>query len=148
MIGDPDHFDVDGRDLFGLAALHKLSAWDKPDLLALLLPAPSPSSPSSLHQRADPLLKTRREGFNCLHCCVDMRAQRSLVWLLDAALAPLTRAERRQLRGGKDEKGRTPLELALEMVPETVEAASDPLVAILSRPEEEEEETDGADGVP
>ena len=91
--------------MFGVNALQKFAAWDKVDLLDLLLEyfrqdldhearlaALNSTSPS--------------DGFSALHHCVDMGAARSLGRLLRE---PGTDAS------VQDKKGRTPLELAKQM---------------------------------
>lgn len=77
MVANSFEFDVNGKDMFGLSALHKLSSWDNPDLLAILLLTQS-------SERVDVRSVTAADGFTCLHCAVHMRALASLQWLLRA----------------------------------------------------------------
>ena len=99
MVANSSDFDPNGKDMFGLSALHKLSSWDKPDLLAALFGS----------GEVDPF-SVSPDGFTCLHCAVDMRAQSSLQWLLNN----LSREDLRTLRDMRDKKGRTALLLAQE----------------------------------
>ena len=75
MVANSSEFNINGKDMFGLTALHKLSSWDKPDLLATLLNG---------SERVDARSVTAGDGFTCLHCAVNMRALTSLEWLLRA----------------------------------------------------------------
>lgn len=73
MLSRREEFDVNGKDMYGLTALHKCSAWDKVDLLELLLGDPD----------IDVNVKSTVEWSCCLHSCVEMRARRTLSRLLN-----------------------------------------------------------------
>eukprot|EP01036_Dinobryon_divergens_P024479 gene24479-32930_t len=99
MVANSSEFNINGKDMFGLTALHKLSSWDKPDLLAILLNG---------SERVDARSVTAGDGFTCLHCAVNMRALASLEWLLRA----LPEEDLDAILSKQDKQGRTPLELA------------------------------------
>ncbi len=85
---------LNGRDMFGLAALHKCASWAKTDLLALLLECPEVDRNACA---GGP------EGFTALHFAVEAGAARAVRCLLsDSLVDPHVR----------DKKGRTALELA------------------------------------
>ena len=79
MVAAATEFDINGKDMFGLSALHKLSSWDKPDLLAVLL-----KGGGGAVETVDVHSVTAVDGYTCMHCAVDMRALSSLEWLLRA----------------------------------------------------------------
>jgi len=62
-----------GRDMFGLTALHKFAAWDKVDLLELLIPC---LSTEDLNATGGD------EGFSALHHATSMGAVHTLAVLL------------------------------------------------------------------
>lgn len=88
--------DLDGKDMFGLTALHKVCAWDKVDLLAILLPYLSMEQVNSVGGK---------EGYYPLHHCVALGAKRTLQYLLTDPRVDI------QL---KDKANRTYIELASE----------------------------------
>ena len=82
--GDPAHVaaalagggcDPCGRDAFGLTALHKFSAWDKVDLITLLLPHLDDAD-ARLNERAG------EHGWTPLHAAAEMGAARAAEALL------------------------------------------------------------------
>ena len=73
MLSRPEEYDVTGTDMYGWTALHKFAAWDKVDLLRLLVPH---INDADLNSVAGP------EKGTCLHACVDMGARHSLCFLL------------------------------------------------------------------
>jgi hypothetical protein len=81
MLAAATEFDINGKDMFGLSALHKLSSWDKPDLLAVLLEG---EGEGGAVEAVDVHSVTAADGYTCMHCAVDMRALSSLEWLLRA----------------------------------------------------------------
>lgn len=86
---------VNGKDMFGLTALHKSASWDKVDLLQMLLST-----------RGVDVNVQNAEGFTALHCCVEARAMRTAAaLLLDARLNI----------DATDKKGRTAKQLAAEV---------------------------------
>lgn len=87
--------EVGGKDAFGLTALHKLAAWDRADLLPLLLP----------HLSGEEVNDRSVEGFGALHHAVEMGALRS---------AKALWGEGRVDKGMVDKKGRTAVQLAKE----------------------------------
>jgi hypothetical protein len=93
--------DLNGRDMFGLSALHKAAAWDKVDLLDLLLLTVSESESVDVNA-----LTNNQDGFSALHMCVDSGAIAAARRLLEdpRVVVDLT-----------DRKGRTPLTLAIEL---------------------------------
>mmetsp|Transcript_3278 Transcript_3278/g.5105 ORF Transcript_3278/g.5105 Transcript_3278/m.5105 type:complete len:353 (-) Transcript_3278:33-1091(-) len=102
--GDPDvvanlllRNDIDpvGCDMTGYSALHKFCSYDKVDLIELLLPYISDTdimAPAS-----------NKEGYTCLHVCVDMCAWNALSYMLKT---------RRVDKAAKDKLGRTFIDLA------------------------------------
>jgi ankyrin repeat protein len=40
MTGDPEHYDINGKDFYGLSAIHKIASWNKSDLMEILLASP------------------------------------------------------------------------------------------------------------
>jgi ankyrin repeat protein len=85
---------VNGKDMFGLTALHKFAGWDQPDLLHLLL------------SRDDVNMNpTDANGWTPLHTCVDMGARRTLTMLVE---------DRRVVVDVRDKRGRTAADLAEE----------------------------------
>jgi ankyrin repeat protein len=40
MINDPEHYDINGKDFYGLSAIHKIASWNKSDLMEILLASP------------------------------------------------------------------------------------------------------------
>ena len=73
MLGQPDVFDPAGKDMFGLAAIHKLAAWNKPEMLELLC---QHLAPADINARGGDL------DYTCLHHCIEMNAERSLIFFL------------------------------------------------------------------
>jgi ankyrin repeat protein len=90
--------DINGRDMFGLSALHKAAAWDKVDLLDVLLIG---SESGTIDVNA---LTNNQDGFSALHMCVDSGAVGAARRLL---------ADPRVDISLKDRHGRTPLNLAM-----------------------------------
>merc|ERR1712125_135573 len=86
--------DPAGRDMFALTALHKFAAWDKVDLMELLLPHLSDGDINATGGD---------DGFSALHHAVSMGAVRTLSVLLRHPAVDRT---------VRDRKGRTASELA------------------------------------
>jgi len=93
LLADPS-VDPCGRDMFGLTALHKFSAWDKVDLLELLLPHISVEDLNAVGGD---------DGFSALHHAASMGAVHTLAVLL---------RDPRVSRDVIDKQGRTPLAVA------------------------------------
>ena len=91
---EADEVEPHGRDMFGLPALHKFAAWDKLDLLELLLPR---LDGAQLNQLCG------AEKRSALHACADMGALRTARRLMDDG-----RIDARALDG----KGRTAKQIA------------------------------------
>ena len=102
--------DPRGRDMFGLSACHKFCAWDKAELLELLLPH---LSPEDLRRLGGPQKQTP------LHAIAEEGAQRALRVLL-AASSELELAAALEV---VDAAGRTPLALASERGHEAIASA-------------------------
>ena len=117
--GDPAHVaaalagggcDPCGRDAFGLTALHKFSAWDKVDLITLLLPHLDDAD-ARLNERAG------EHGWTPLHAAAEMGAARAAEALLalpavrpdvtDDRLGPATAEHARLARRGAREARRS-----------------------------------------
>ena len=102
LLDDPECA-PNGKDAFGLTALHKLCAWDAAPLLDLLLPrldAGDLVAPGSEPDKATPL-----------HTCVEMDSENALRRLL---------ADRRVFADEPDAQGRTPRALAAAKAPHLV----------------------------
>uniref|UniRef100_A0A7S2FB57 Uncharacterized protein n=1 Tax=Octactis speculum TaxID=3111310 RepID=A0A7S2FB57_9STRA len=84
--------DPTGRDMFGVTALMKFAAWDKVDLLDLLLNYLGPMSTDALNAQSP------ADGFTALHHAADMGAMRTYNRLTEAEGISL---------GVKDKRGRT-----------------------------------------
>ena len=67
--------DLAGKDMYGLAAIHKFCSWDKVDLLAALLGQLDAAAVNALGG-------ARGREQSCLHLCVDSGAVRALRLLL------------------------------------------------------------------
>jgi len=95
--GSSTMVDLNGKDMYGTTALMKFAAWDKVDLLAILLP----------YLTAEEINTTGgKEQLPCLHYCVDAYAIRALrVLLEDNQVDKLAR----------DQHGRTWQEYALHL---------------------------------
>ena len=95
-LSDPN-VDVAGRDAFGLAALHKFAAWGQLDLLRML----------ALQLDSDQVNMTGGDGgYTALHHAIEMGSLPSVRFLL---------ADSRVRLEAVDKKGRTALDLALEL---------------------------------
>lgn len=98
MLSQPDVYDPAGKDMFGVAAIHKFSAWNKPEFLAILC---AKLTVEELNMRGGD------NGFSCIHFCIEMGAFQSLQFFMefgakvDIAL--------------KDNNGMSPLELARKL---------------------------------
>lgn len=80
---------LNGKDMYGLTALMKFAAWDKVDLLQLLLP----------HLNTNEINVTGgKQKLPLLHYCIDMGASRTLTVLL---------GDKRVDQNQRDEHGRT-----------------------------------------
>lgn len=86
----PTSCDINGKDMFGLTALHKFSAWDKLDLMDMLL-----NHPEVNINAVGPM-------GSALHSAVDMAAEAAVRRLLMTAID----------RNIVDKEGRTALDLA------------------------------------
>ena len=89
--------DPAGRDLFGLSALHKFCAWDKPELVALLLPyltAANINAPAGAEKQT------------CLHVLAESGGARALRHLMAERAGELDVA-------AVDRQGRTAREVAV-----------------------------------
>ena len=95
MLSQPDVYDPAAKDMFGLAAIHKFSAWNKPDFLAVLC---DKLTVEELNMRGGD------NGFSCLHFCIEMGAFQSLKFLM--TLRSKIDVD------GKDKNEMSPLELA------------------------------------
>ena len=85
-----DHkISLNGKDMYGLTALMKFAAWDKVDLLELLLPHLSVSEINATGGK---------QKLPLLHYCVDMGASRTLSVLIN---------DNRVDQSSRDEHGRT-----------------------------------------
>lgn len=73
MLAEPSIFDPAGKDMFGLAAIHKLSAWNKPEFLKVLCDHLKPKQINDLGGEYNS---------SCLHYSVDMGAVNSLTFLV------------------------------------------------------------------
>ena len=89
-----------GCDMFGLSAAHKFAAWDKVDLLELVMPR---LSDDELNMCVPG--KGEHAGFTPLHSAADMGAARAFEFLWHEPRAAPSRAS-------LDAKGRTALEIA------------------------------------
>lgn len=67
-----------GQDMFGITALMKFAAWDKTDLLELLLPVAQ--NDNTYFNLASPT-----DGFTALHHAADMGARRAFAFLAATA---------------------------------------------------------------
>lgn len=72
MVAQRDHYELNGRDMFGLTALHKFSSWNKVDLIDLLLPLLT----------VDEVNAVSPDGYSSLHHAVESRASESIARLL------------------------------------------------------------------
>lgn len=91
-------YDINGKDMFGLTALHKVASWDVVDILQYLLQQSEVDVNVVIKAAGDQL------GFTALHCAIDMNALRSVsILVADARVDVRT----------KDQKGRTALDLAI-----------------------------------
>ncbi len=86
---------LNGKDMYGITALMKFAAWDKVDLLELLLPHLSASEVN---------VTGGKQKLPLLHYCVDMGASHTLSVLIN---------DNRVDQGSRDEHGRTFREHAL-----------------------------------
>jgi hypothetical protein len=91
--------DFGGKDMYGLAAIHKFASWNKVDLLELLLPVLTVEQINA-HGGSN--------HYHCLHWCVDMNAMSALTWLLNNDLVDKTVVDR---------NGKTYLDLMHEKSP-------------------------------
>ena len=86
--------DINGKDMYGLTALHKICSWNKVDLLEILLP----------HLSSEEINTTSTvEGSSALHFCVEYSALQALRFLL---------SDTRVDTNVKDKRNRDYLELA------------------------------------
>ena len=73
LLGDTE-IDINGKDMYGWAAIHKYASWDKLDSLKLLI--------SSLPDVQDIYLRGGPHGFTCLHSAIDMGAMKCYHYLI------------------------------------------------------------------
>jgi ankyrin repeat protein len=76
MLASPDRYDVLGKDMFGLTALHKFASWDKDELVHALLTSGAACMPPEGVNLVCP------QGFTALHYSVEFGAVRTLKRLL------------------------------------------------------------------
>lgn len=74
--------DIKGKDMYGLTSLHKLSSWNRVELLDLLLPL---LGYSDINYQVSSVSKENNKGFTALHFCVEMNAENSLRRLLQCS---------------------------------------------------------------
>jgi ankyrin repeat protein len=87
-------YDINGKDMFGLAAIHKVSSWNKVDLLDLLLSHPDID--------VNLIASGSNGGFSALHFAVENNAQLCYERLLKDPRIQINLL---------DQKGRTPQQL-------------------------------------
>lgn len=93
------NIDLNGKDMYGLTALMKYAAWNKVDLVRMLLPYLTAEQVNTRGGSKD-------QQYTCLHYCIDMEAVDTLAFLLKEAIS----------NGGKvdttavDAQGRTYIE--------------------------------------
>jgi ankyrin repeat protein len=99
MINDPEHYDINGKDFYGLSAIHKVASWNKSDLMEILL--------------ANPLVDvnvqatgTTNKRFSALHFAIENNSSNTARLLMKDARTNLNL---------QDEVGRTAKQLAEEM---------------------------------
>ena len=73
LLGDTET-DINGKDMYGWAAIHKYASWDKLDSLKLLI--------SFLPDVQDIYLRGGPHGFTCLHSAIDMGALKCYHYLI------------------------------------------------------------------
>ena len=73
LLGDTET-DINGKDMYGWAAIHKYASWDKLDSLKLLI--------SFLPDVQDIYLRGGPHGFTCLHSAIDMGAMKCYHYLI------------------------------------------------------------------
>lgn len=86
MLSQPEVYDPAGKDMFGLAAIHKLSAWNKPHFL------------QELCKNLDAKCINDSGGdqnYSCLHFCVEMGALQSLQFFVEGDFSHLIDYESR-----------------------------------------------------
>jgi ankyrin repeat protein len=88
-----EEIDVAGRDMFGLTALSKVAAWDKPVACSALL---------NLHPEL--INSVDAKGNSALHHAYSMNAERCIALLL----------QRNASETGKNKEGKTPKEMQEE----------------------------------
>jgi ankyrin repeat protein len=97
MLNQPDLYDPAGKDMYGLAAIHKLASWNQVDCLELLLPLLSSEEVN---------IVSKVNGYTALHYSIENHADRALKYLL---------ADERIDRRIRDCQGRDPAELAIQL---------------------------------
>jgi len=95
LLSKVDEIDINGKDMYGWAAVHKFASWDKIDSLQELIRIMP--DPQDLNIRGGP------DDFTCLHSAVDSGAFRSIRFLLGQSA--MDEAQR-------DKRNRTPQDLA------------------------------------
>jgi ankyrin repeat protein len=75
LLSDLDNYDINGKDMFGLAAIHKAASWNKEDLLELIL---SHSSTNVNIQAGGQEYK----GFTALHFCIENNSRNAFEKLM------------------------------------------------------------------
>lgn len=112
----PVLYDIDGKDSFGLSALHKALAWHQMDLVQFLVDARSRGNDLTNleHVEADitsqiPVGNSDMGGFNVLHVCVDSGNHTGLRFFMSRSTKDV-----HDLLNLTDRHQRTPLQFAIE----------------------------------
>jgi hypothetical protein len=97
MLDNSDEYDRSGKDMFGVSAIHKFAAWNKSDLLQMLMRDMTENEVNALGGE---------NNFSCLHYSIEMNALQTLEYLVSDNRVSLVQL---------DKFGRTAMQYATEL---------------------------------
>jgi ankyrin repeat protein len=101
MLKDQETYDIGGKDMYGLTALHKFASWDKEEFIDKILSFTSNNDAPAV--TSDDVNCQCPQGFTPLHYCIEFTALRSLQRLFKDPRADIS---------VRDKKGLTCLDMA------------------------------------